>query len=323
MGNGDEPKMPVTVESKRRDIKSFFDNSEFKSQIEMALPKICTVERFIRVALTAVNKTPKLMDCTRESLLACLYGCAELGIEPDGRRAHLIPYGDKCTLIIDYKGKVELAMRSGTVANIHADKICANDLFRFDRGEVKEHLIDFRTDRGEPYAYYCIIRFKDGTEKAEVMTKAEVDAIRKRSKAATSGPWVTDFDEMAKKTVFHRASKWVTLSPELRRAEELDDDRLDPLPVSMGFDKNDVAAPRSKSEAKTTEAQVEDTHPVAPDLRREYEELIELAGRASKKVQEQIRDIKEAFCKKYETTPEDFTVAQFAAIIPQIREALR
>lgn len=336
MGNGDEPKMPVTVDAKRKDIKSFFDDPEFKSRIELALPKICTVERFIRVCLTAVNKNLKLLDCTRESVLSCLYGCAELGIEPDGRRAHLIPYWSNkdntyiCTLIIDYKGKVELILRAGEVSNIHADKICENDVFEYNKGEIKNHIIDFRSDRGKAYAYYCLVRMKDGTEKAEVMTLDEIYAIRDRSPAWKNFtknkvlcPWNTDEGEMCKKTTLHRVSKWVTLSPELRRAEELDEDRIDPTPLSIGFDKNDVAAPRSKSAAKETEAQVENAQPPAADLRKEYEDLTELAGHASKKVQEKVHGIKEAYCSKAEKTPEDFGAADFQAIIPQLREALK
>ena len=202
------------------DIRTLIGGESMKKQFALALPKICTPERFVRVALTALNKNPKIANCTKESLLSCLMTCAELGIEPDSRRAHLIPYGNSCTLIIDYKGKVELAMRSGMIANIHADKICENDIFEYNKGIVEKHTIDFKADRGKTYAFYCVVRFKDGTEKSEVMTLKEIQAIKARSKAGNSGPWITDFDEMAKKTVFHRVSKWIPQSPELRDLEE-------------------------------------------------------------------------------------------------------
>jgi hypothetical protein len=73
------------------------------------------------------------------------------------------------------------------------------------------------------YAVYCIVTFKDGGKHTEVMTLEDVNRIRARSKAANNGPWVTDFDEMAKKTVFRRAAKWITLSPEVQDALERDD----------------------------------------------------------------------------------------------------
>ena len=69
-----------------------------------------------------------------------------------------------------------------------------------------------------------VITFKDGTKQCDVMTKGEIDAIRKRSRASGSGPWVTDYNEMAKKTVFRRLSKWLPLSAEIREVVEADDE---------------------------------------------------------------------------------------------------
>lgn len=211
-------------------LKQLINSKAMRSQFALALPKHLTAERFSRIAITALTRTPKLQDCTPESLMKCLLDLSAMGLEPDGRRAHLIPYGKECTLVVDYKGLVELVMRSGSVSSIHADKVCDGDEFEWDRGEVKKHKIDFRSKRGESYAFYIIVKFKDGTEKHEVMTRDEVESIRKRSRAGNSGPWVTDFDEMAKKTVFRRASKWLPLSPEIRDAMEKDGDELE-LPI--------------------------------------------------------------------------------------------
>lgn len=199
----------------KRDIKSLINSDSMRDQFARALPKHLSPERFTRVAITALTRTPKLLDCTPESMMRCLLDLSAAGLEPDGRRAHLIPYGKEATLVIDYKGLVELAMRSGNVASIHADKVCKGDDFRVDRGTITKHEVNYLEPRGDAYAYYCLIRFKDGGEKSEVMTKDEVDAIRKRSRSGNAGPWVSDYDEMAKKTVFKRASKWIQLSPEI------------------------------------------------------------------------------------------------------------
>lgn len=210
---------PATKPATLRDL---LEGDSFKLQVAKALPKHLTPDRFIRVACTAMSKTPKLADCDRASFFSALLTLSQLGLEPDGRRAHLIPYGTTCQLIIDYKGLVELALRAGNVSTIHADKVCDADVFEVDRGSIVKHTINFKAPRGKSYAYYCLIKFKDGGEKAEVMTRDEVELIRKRSRAGSSGPWVTDFDEMGKKTVFRRASKWITLSPEI--VDALDND---------------------------------------------------------------------------------------------------
>ena len=111
-------------------VKGWIESTAFRDQVARALPKHLTPDRFLRVALTALLKTPKLATCTPESVTQCLLSCSQMGLEPDGRRAHLIPYGNACTLIIDYKGIVELAMRSGLVANLHADTVCENEIGR-------------------------------------------------------------------------------------------------------------------------------------------------------------------------------------------------
>ncbi len=211
-------------------VKDWLSSDGFKAEIQKALPRHLTPDRFLRVALTALNKTPKLADCTPSSVLGAMLSLSQFGLEPDGRRAHLIPYGKECQLIIDYKGIVELVLRSGLVSKIHADVVCENDVFDYDRGEVKKHNIDLRKPRGAVYAFYAICTFKDGTEKADVMTLEEVNAIRARSRAGRAGPWVSDYNEMGKKTVFRRLSKWLPLSAEIRDAMEKDDDVIDLVP---------------------------------------------------------------------------------------------
>lgn len=226
-------------------LKALLTSPAGQAQFAAALPRHMTPERFCRTAITATSRNPNLLKCTKESFFRCLLDLSAMGLEPDGRRAHLIPYGNECTLVVDYKGTAELVMRSGLVGSIHADKVCANDAFEVDRGRLVKHVIDYKQPRGEAYAYYVLVNFKDGAEKFEVMTREDVDKIRARSKAGKSGPWVSDYDEMAKKTVFKRASKWLSLSPEIRMALEHDDDeRLSantlraseaPPPVNPGY----------------------------------------------------------------------------------------
>jgi recombination protein RecT len=212
------------VKEKPLTVKDRIQSADFSSQIAKVLPKHLTPDRFARLCLSAVTRNPKLLDCTQASVLKCMMDLSQLGIEPDGRRAHLIPYGNTCTLIIDYKGIVELVRRSGDVSSIHADVVCENDVFTYQKGKIVEHTIDFKKDRGAIYAVYVEITMKDGSVQCGVMSKQEVEAIRARSKSGKSGPWVTDWPEMAKKTVFKRESKWLTLSPEIRDAIDLDNE---------------------------------------------------------------------------------------------------
>lgn len=233
----EQPKKTVTLS-----IRDHLESPAILSEMAKVLPSHMTPERMARVAITAMTRTPDLAKCTQQSFFKCLLDLSSWGLEPDGRRAHLIPFKNnkagttECQLIIDYKGIVELCFRSGFVKNIHADVVRDGDLFEFNLGKVTKHTpwafiaADLRNDdAGEIIAAYCVVEMKDGAAKHEVMTRTELDGIRKRSKASSSGPWVTDFSEMCKKTVFRRASKWLPLSSEMHDAFERDFDRMPPV----------------------------------------------------------------------------------------------
>jgi recombination protein RecT len=204
-------------------ISDHLQSDLFRRNLSEILPNYITPDRMVRLCMTLLRSNAKLRDCTQESFFESVLKAAKIGIEIDGRLAHLVPYGKVCTLVVDYKGLVDLMIRTGEYSTIHADKVCENDDFVYDRGEIVTHKIDFRKERGKPYAYYVIIKRIDGGEKHEVMSLPEVEAIRGRSPAGRSGPWVTDFDEMAKKTVFKRASKWCKMTPQLKEAVEHDE----------------------------------------------------------------------------------------------------
>jgi recombination protein RecT len=216
-----------------RTLKDLLRTPDFLKAVSEVAPKVMRPDRFVRAALTAMIRTPLLAECTRESFFMAMLDCAFYGLEPDKRRAHLIPFKNRkvqpniieCQLIIDYKGLAELVMRSGDVSFIHADAVFSDDEFEVlygTGGHLTHKPGEERT--GKPKKFYSYVRLKDGSETYDVMTLAEVEKIRKRSKSPDEGPWVTDFNEMGKKTVFRRHSKWLPLSPEAR----FNVDRTDP-----------------------------------------------------------------------------------------------
>ena len=236
-------------------VKGWIESTAFRDQVARALPKHLTPDRFLRVALTALLKTPKLATCTPESVTQCLLSCSQMGLEPDGRRAHLIPFEDRkrgitlCTLIIDYKGLVELAMRSGLVSTIHADVVRGGDLFSYNLGTIEAHVPHFlRRDSDKPaeagpvFAAYALAKMKDGATAAAVLSREEILSIRDASqgwKAFKAGyakqtPWdpttPVSEQEMFKKTALRRLTKLLTLSPEFRDAVEVDDEPVDVTP---------------------------------------------------------------------------------------------
>ncbi len=216
-----------TEAKKPLDIKGWLQNDGLKAQIAKALPKHCTADRMCRAGLTALTKTPALARCSVESFMEAFLTLSQWGLEPDGRHAHLIPYGNKVQLVIDYKGLIRLAYQGGFVKSIRSDVVCENDEYEENTGDVIRHVVNRRGDRGAVFAVYCVIELADGARHTEIMSRQEVEDVRKRSKAGESGPWKTDWNEMAKKTVFRRASKWIPLGAEVLTAFERDEDKPD------------------------------------------------------------------------------------------------
>jgi recombination protein RecT len=215
------------------DLKSLINSDAIRAQIARALPKHMTPDRFLRVATTTLLRVPKLAQCSQESFMKAMLDCSSLGLEPDGRRCHLIPYGTDVQLIVDWKGLVELAKRSGEVLSWKAETVKEKDKFGWVNGVI-HHEVNWREDRGKLEAVYSIVKLEGGEVDTEVMTISEVSAIRDRSsgyiyakKNGKDNPWLTDFEEMAKKTVIRRHSKRLTLSPEFHTALEIDADKID------------------------------------------------------------------------------------------------
>jgi len=192
-----------------------------KDSIADILPRHLTAERVLKMALVAASKTPKLYQCTKDSFLKAIMTAAECGLDFSGTtgQGYLIPYGNQVQFIAGYRGLMDMARRSGKVSRLESRIVYANDSFTFAYGinQRLEHQPCMSGERGTIICAYAIARLSDGSVQTEVMTIDEIEAIRKRSKAANNGPWVTDYAEMCRKTVLRRLCKYIPSSPELER----------------------------------------------------------------------------------------------------------
>lgn len=196
-------------------------------QIRKALPSVITPERFTRIVLTALSSNPKLQACTPMSFMGAMMQAAQLGVEPNTPlgQAYLIPYGGVCQFQLGYKGLIDLAYRSGEVSSIQAHEVHENDTFTYEYGlEPKLRHVPAQADRGPVTFYYAVLKLKNGGVGFEVMSRDDVETFaRKKSKAYSNGPWKTDFDEMAKKTVLKKVLKYAPLKTEFARAVASDE----------------------------------------------------------------------------------------------------
>ena len=198
-----------------------------QGEIAKALPKVMTPERFTRIALSAISSNKKLAECTPQSFLAAMMNAAQLGLEPNTPlgQAYLIPYKSACTFQLGYKGLIDLAYRSGEVKTIMAQTVYENDEFDFEFGLTpKLHHVPAKSNRGNPVWFYAVFKTVNGGEGFEVMSVEDVKAhAKKYSKSYSDGPWQTNFEEMAKKTVLKKALKYAPIKTEFVRQIETDE----------------------------------------------------------------------------------------------------
>ncbi len=200
-----------------------------KAEIARALPAHMTADRFARIVLTECRRTPNLLACTPQSLLGAVMLSAQLGLEP-GPLGHcyLIPFRNKGVLevqwILGYRGMIDLARRSGRIESIVAHDVLENDEFDFEYGldETLRHRPAL-AGRGEAIAYYALARFSGGGHAFIVLSRDDVEQYRGRSKAKDSGPWVTDYDAMARKTAIRRLAPYLPLTVEAAHALSVDE----------------------------------------------------------------------------------------------------
>lgn len=184
-------------------------------------------ERAFRIAVTEYNKSPYLKQCDQTSFWGSIINAVQMNLEPGPLgHAYLVPYKGVVSLQIGYKGLLELVSRSGKVDSVYAYPVYASDKFKFTLGAnpglMHEPDLHCEPSDNDIIAFYAVAHIKDSVlPRIEVMTKKQVDAIRKRSAASGSGkqsPWDTDYAEMGKKTILKRLCKTLPLSVEIQSA---------------------------------------------------------------------------------------------------------
>jgi len=236
---------------------------EMKPSLAAVLPKHLTPDRMAKIALVAASRTPLLLQCEMATVLHSVMNAAQLGLDCGGAlgAAYLIPFKNKtgkyeCQLVIGYKGMIDLARRSGEIETIEAHIVYQHDTFTVEYGlePFLKHVPNFTVaDRGRPVLVYAIARLKDGGRQTEVMIVHDVERIRAKSRSGQSGPWVSDWGEMARKTVVKRLCKYLPISVEqqttIMQAEAVDTAGVIDVSVLPEVEPENVTPPPTKSEA--------------------------------------------------------------------------
>jgi recombination protein RecT len=207
-------------------------------EIKKALPKHMDAGRFARVVMTAVSRTPKLLECDQHSFFGSLLLAAQLGLEPNGvdQKCFMIPYEKKngqpeCQFQLGYRGLLELSRRSGEISSIHAEVAYEKDDLEIVLGMDPSiiHKPFLKGERGVPVLVYSVVQLKDGGKDFIWMPWTEVEKIksgqtgRLKDWQLANSPWTTYPEEMAKKTCLKRHCKTLPLSAEIQNIVSSDE----------------------------------------------------------------------------------------------------
>lgn len=209
-----------------------------------ALPAHISVEKFTRVAQTAIIGNPDLMEADRQTLFAACVRLAQDGLLPDGREAALVIFNAKDKSSGGWTKKVQAMpmiagvlkklRQSGEVAKISAQVVYENDEFVVSYGfdeDVTHRPPSLDKPRGKPIGAYATAILKDGSRLLEVMSLEEIEKVRNVSRSKDKGPWVEWFSEMARKTVMRRLSKRLPMSTDIEDSFDRDETMAHEQPV--------------------------------------------------------------------------------------------
>lgn len=253
-------------------------------QFKLALPAHIPVERFMRVAQTAIAMQPALLNADRQSLYSACMVLAQKSILPDGREGALVPFGDKVTPMVMIAGTLKLLRNSGELKTIVAEPVYENDFFEYwidFNGQNLNHKPMMFGDRGKQIGIYALAKTKDDSITIEVMSMADIDAVKRTSRSANadSSPWKTFPTEMQKKTIIRRLAKRLPSSTDLDDIHELEDKTFgiqsEPIEAKSAevveqkqIESKPVAKPKSKIE-KIVEAKTNVTKQQTPEKEAE------------------------------------------------------
>lgn len=223
-----------------------------------------------------------------------------ISLNPANKHAYLVPRSGSICLDISYMGLMHLAQSTGSIEWGQAKLVYEADTYvNHGIDKAPKHEYPAFGQRGKIVGAYCTVKTSTGAYLTEEMSIEQINAVKARSESAkkNSGPWVTDFEEMCRKTVVKRASKYWPKVDRLNQA-------IDYLNTDGGEGIN-YAEP------------AKDVTPISVEQRDELIQAIELSGRTS----EQFCNWASSMFKREVMAVADLFVSEFDKSINMVKNA--
>jgi recombination protein RecT len=231
---------------------------------------------FVASIIDLYNGDSYLQNCEPKQVVmeALKAAVLKLPINKSLGFAYIVPFGKAPTMIIGYKGLIQLAMRTGQYRIINADRVYEGEYKSMNK-LTGEFNMDGEKTSDKIVGYFAYIEMLNGFSKTLYMTKEQIESYGKKySKSYGNGPWQKEFDAMAIKTVLRiLLSKYGFLSIDMAAAlsSDIDSDtvyddvnnniRQKANKSNMSFDDADVVDD-SKAKEQETEQEPAEVNPI-------------------------------------------------------------
>lgn len=224
-----------------------------------------SANRLMSALFHSASLNPQLQLCTATSLGDCLMQSAQLNLFPGAmQECAYVPFFNnkkgcqEAKFIAMVGGLCRLAYQSGFVRDIDADIVYERDVFTYSKGTNSQLVhVPFEgddKDRGKPVRVYAVVHLSTGGKVIKVKNMDWIEARRKMSRVADSGPWKDHYDEMAVKAIVKYALKYVPKSPTLAQAIALDNDaEIETTPIIRPVPDFGTLGPANNDEAQVSE----------------------------------------------------------------------
>lgn len=208
---------------------------EVRAHISAVVDQAFHKERFVKMAMMAYMKNPKLEKASWPLVLMELVRCARMGLVPDGNEAIITTFYDKKKnadipqLMPMVWGLMKIVKQGEGVRSVMADLVCEKDVFNIKRdslGATFEHVPHLKGDAGAVIGAYAVAYLADAPTDIEFMATGEINLVQSKS---ISGAWKSFWGEMAKKTVMRRLIKRLPKNPHLDEFVEVDNRNFGPI----------------------------------------------------------------------------------------------
>ncbi|CAH1855980.1 recombinase RecT [Convivina praedatoris] len=189
------------------------------------------------VAITILNN-PALEDASLNSVITEATKASALGLSllPTVGEAYLVPFKGNAQFQLGYKGLLQLAMRSGQMKSFGSVAVYEGENPKWDK--YSQELVTDGEESGKVVGYYAFFTLINGFRKSDYWTIEKIEAHRNKFSKSKNGPWKTDFDSMAKKTVLKSLIQYAPKSSEMQRA--MSEDTQSEINQTLDVTPNDV-----------------------------------------------------------------------------------